>query len=196
MRERFMPPVTITQLPPSFLERFDAGDLRDRLMQMLRFIAPLRRLRTARALVAVRQRLTRSLDRSPPVCHIYRMRHLVLFALLCVVALSQSYAAEPASSATSTQTAATTAVAPSDSAKDTVAAKQTDLAARDKRLRSAGYKPKIQAGQTFYCRKEAVVGSRFEKEVCGTAESIDKATQNGKDMAADAQRRQNNPAGK
>ncbi len=41
VRERFMPPVTITHLPPSLLERFDAGDMPDRLMQMLRFIAPL-----------------------------------------------------------------------------------------------------------------------------------------------------------
>jgi hypothetical protein len=41
VRERFMPPVTITQLPPSLRERFDAGDMRDRLMQVLRFIAPL-----------------------------------------------------------------------------------------------------------------------------------------------------------
>jgi len=41
VRERFMPPVTITQLPPSLLERFDAGDMRERLMQVLRFTAPL-----------------------------------------------------------------------------------------------------------------------------------------------------------
>jgi hypothetical protein len=41
VRERFMPPVTITQLPPSLLERFDAGTLADRLAQLLRFIAPL-----------------------------------------------------------------------------------------------------------------------------------------------------------
>ena len=39
--ERFMPPVTNTQLPPSLLKRFDAGDMPDRLMQVLRFIAPL-----------------------------------------------------------------------------------------------------------------------------------------------------------
>ena len=36
-----MPPVTMTQLPSSLLERFDAGDMPDRLMQVLRFIAPL-----------------------------------------------------------------------------------------------------------------------------------------------------------
>jgi hypothetical protein len=36
-----MPPVTITQLPPSLLERFAAGELPDRLAAVLRFIAPL-----------------------------------------------------------------------------------------------------------------------------------------------------------
>jgi hypothetical protein len=41
MRERFMPPVTITELPPSLLERFDAAEMRDRLAAVLRFVAPL-----------------------------------------------------------------------------------------------------------------------------------------------------------
>jgi len=40
-RERFMPPVAIERLPVSLLERFDAGDLKDRLALILRFIAPL-----------------------------------------------------------------------------------------------------------------------------------------------------------
>jgi hypothetical protein len=41
VRERFMPPVTITELPPSLLERFETGEMTDRLAQALRFIAPL-----------------------------------------------------------------------------------------------------------------------------------------------------------
>jgi hypothetical protein len=36
-----MPPVAIERLPVSLLERFDAGDLKDRLALILRFIAPL-----------------------------------------------------------------------------------------------------------------------------------------------------------
>jgi hypothetical protein len=48
VRERFMPPVRITQLPPSLLERFAAGDVQDRLMQVLRFIAPLSTRATAK----------------------------------------------------------------------------------------------------------------------------------------------------
>ena len=41
VRERFMPPVVTAQLPLSLLERFDAGEMTDRLTQALRFIAPL-----------------------------------------------------------------------------------------------------------------------------------------------------------
>ena len=41
VRERFMPPIATEQLPQSLLERFDAGLMTDRLMQSLRFIAPL-----------------------------------------------------------------------------------------------------------------------------------------------------------
>jgi hypothetical protein len=41
VRERFMPPVVATRLPHSLLERFDASEMADRLMQSLRFIAPL-----------------------------------------------------------------------------------------------------------------------------------------------------------
>lgn len=36
-----MPPVAIHQLPQSLLQRFEASALSDRLVQALRFIAPL-----------------------------------------------------------------------------------------------------------------------------------------------------------
>jgi hypothetical protein len=41
MCERFMPPVSIMQLPQSLLERFETNATTDRLAQALRFIAPL-----------------------------------------------------------------------------------------------------------------------------------------------------------
>lgn len=41
VRERFMPPLEIGRLPPSLLERFDAGEMRDRLAAVLCFLAPL-----------------------------------------------------------------------------------------------------------------------------------------------------------
>jgi hypothetical protein len=39
--ERFMPPVSISELPQSLLERFKTSTLMERLAQALRFIAPL-----------------------------------------------------------------------------------------------------------------------------------------------------------
>jgi hypothetical protein len=41
VRERFMPPLRTAQLPQGLLERFEAGAMADRLVQALRFIAPL-----------------------------------------------------------------------------------------------------------------------------------------------------------
>ncbi len=41
IRERFMPPVTISELPQSLVKRFDAGTMTERLAQALRLIAPL-----------------------------------------------------------------------------------------------------------------------------------------------------------
>jgi hypothetical protein len=41
MRERFAVPVETTQLPQSLLARFDKGIATDRMMQLLRFVAPL-----------------------------------------------------------------------------------------------------------------------------------------------------------
>jgi hypothetical protein len=40
MRERFVPPVVTDRLPGSLLERFDGKCLADRLVQALRWIAP------------------------------------------------------------------------------------------------------------------------------------------------------------
>lgn len=48
VRERFMPPVMIGQLPQSLLERFETSAMADRLAQMLRFIAPLSTRATAK----------------------------------------------------------------------------------------------------------------------------------------------------
>ena len=41
VRERFMPPVAMAQLPQSLLERFEADAMTERVVQLLRFVAPL-----------------------------------------------------------------------------------------------------------------------------------------------------------
>jgi hypothetical protein len=60
--------------------------------------------------------------------------------------------------------------------------------AQTKRLRSQGYKPEVHNGRTVFCRKETQLGSRFEGKVCGTADEVDKAALNGKEVTEAIQR--------
>ena len=137
---------------------------------------------------------------------------------MCVLPLSQILAAEPetvtppfaqTSPATSAPPAAAAPTsesiqAPSAAAPPPVAAPPAadtakdaeELGKRDKRLRSQGYKPKVVNGTTFYCRGEVTLGSHFEKQVCGTADQMERVTRDSKDMLDDIQRRalQANPS--
>jgi hypothetical protein len=42
----------------------------------------------------------------------------------------------------------------------------------DKKLRSQGYKRVVQHGTAYYCRSEPILGSRFDREVCKTADRM------------------------
>jgi hypothetical protein len=67
----------------------------------------------------------------------------------------------------------------------------------DKRLRAQGYKPMNNNGTLRYCRGEQVIGSRFERQVCGTPEELDYAEKQGQETVRQIQ--QNNaslPGGK
>lgn len=133
------------------------------------------------------------------------MRYVTcLFVPLWVGVFSQTPAAEPAAS---DQSAATAVAAPTAAPTHTPAAttpaasdvpaeapKEVDREKQAKRLRAMGYRPKVQNGRTIYCRSEAILGSRFEKSICGSADDIDKATQNSKDFTEGVQRNTSNPA--
>ena len=45
-----------------------------------------------------------------------------------------------------------------------------------------GYKKEIHNGETFYCRYETKMGSRFETKQCGTVESMNQAEQQARDL--------------
>ncbi len=67
----------------------------------------------------------------------------------------------------------------------------------DKWLRAQGYKPRDVNGTLRYCKSEQQLGSRFERQVCGTPEELAFAEQQGKDTVRQIQ--QNNaslPGGK
>ena len=117
----------------------------------------------------------------------------VLFVSLCVGVLSQALAAEPqlpiaAQPKAASSLASTVATTTWPTANVTKTPKATALEAQTRRLRRHGYKPEVHDGTTLFCRKEAVVGSRFESKFCGTAEDIDKDTQDGKDLTETVQR--------
>jgi hypothetical protein len=126
------------------------------------------------------------------------MRYLAcLFVSLCVGALSQTLADEPPlpppapvqSTPVSSASPAAASTPPAASAAKTESPKQVDVEAQTKRLRGQGYRPETRNGRLLYCRKEILIGSRFESKLCGTADELDKAAQNGKDLVQTIQRK-------
>jgi hypothetical protein len=87
-------------------------------------------------------------------------------------------AAPPAASAP----AAAAATADS-SAKSEPTSKNDVTPAQMKAFRQAGYKPEVRNGQTYFCRKEAQLGTRFESKTCGTAAEIERATASSQELA-------------
>lgn len=128
------------------------------------------------------------------------MRNLIGFlAAISVGALSTTaFATDPPapSAASATSTSATT---PDKSAEAKTTSSTSDsklkLVAGDeaadkqlKRLKAAGYKPEMRGGEVVFCRKEAQLGSRFEKKMCNTAEALEQQMNSAQEMASQAQR--------
>jgi hypothetical protein len=137
-----------------------------------------------------------------------------LMISLCVGVVPSTFAAEPAqtpsppaqaspaapSEAPTSVTAATAdattpvaatppATATPPTASKTEAVKPPDLVAQAKRLRTAGYKPKVQKnGDTVWCRSEASLGSRFQSERCSSADDLDRAALYGKELTETMQK--------
>jgi len=133
------------------------------------------------------------------------MRMIVgLFTILSVGALSQAMATDPPAE---TPKAATSTTAPATSTSSTTTDKATTTATssdgtktvklvagdveadtRLKKLRAAGYRAEMHGNEVVFCRKQPVLGSRFEKKVCNTAEEIDNQMSNGRDVVENTQR--------
>jgi hypothetical protein len=126
-----------------------------------------------------------------------RSNYIVLSVALSVSVMSIAWSADepaPPPTAPATQPAAQAAAsstaneaatkAPAKSTATATAASDTKSTtdAQEKRILAAGYKKKTQNGQTFYCRKETPIGSRFESERCETAEEMAMRAQQGKDF--------------
>jgi hypothetical protein len=63
-----------------------------------------------------------------------------------------------------------------------------DLTPNEERLISQGYHLEVRDGEKTFCRREAELGSHFERKVCGTAEQLGAITQTSRDVTENAQR--------
>ena len=103
-----------------------------------------------------------------------------LTGLLAVALASSVSATEPPPPAAATTSTSQPASEPDSSkAPTTGQAPKLVLTAGDsaaatelKRLKAAGYKPEAHGSEIWFCRKEAVLGSRFEKKICNTADQL------------------------
>jgi hypothetical protein len=131
------------------------------------------------------------------------MRKLIgLLAVISIAGVAPAFATDPPPATTTSDTASTPAkTEPSADAKATTTTTtkpvdgQVKLVAGDseadkqlKRLKAAGYKPEVHGGEVVFCRKEAILGSRFEKKMCNSAENLEQQMNNAQEMASQAQR--------
>jgi len=108
----------------------------------------------------------------------------ILCGLLALALASSVYAMEPPPASTPPPAAepaadsSTSLKAPAADSKATQAPKlvltagDAEAAAQLKRLKAAGYRPEAHGDEIWFCRKEAVLGSRFEKKICNTADQL------------------------
>jgi hypothetical protein len=73
--------------------------------------------------------------------------------------------------------------------KVTLTAGDAAAAAELKRLKAAGYQPETHGGEIWFCRKEAVIGTRLEKKVCNTADQLLRQEADARQMTDHLQRR-------
>jgi hypothetical protein len=72
--------------------------------------------------------------------------------------------------------------------------KRPALTVEEKDLLAHGYTLEVRSGQNYFCRAEAMVGTRFKSRVCATAEHLAALRQSSKDAATRAQRLGGDPA--
>ena len=72
---------------------------------------------------------------------------------------------------------------------------KVELTANEKALLSQGYRLEVRNGEKTFCRREVVLGSHFEKKVCGTADQLAATTLTSREMLQRVQEHGTNPTG-
>ncbi len=133
------------------------------------------------------------------------MRKLIgLLAVISVASVSPAFATDPpaatTTSASSTEAPSTPAKTDQPSGSKGITAQTSDgkivkLVAADEaadkqlaRLKAAGYKPEMHGEELVFCRREAQLGSRFERKVCSTADAIEQQATLAQELTERTQR--------
>ncbi len=97
-------------------------------------------------------------------------------------------ASPPSAAKTPSQPTAST-TAPAAGTSPAHASNAQELTSDEKKLISRGYHLEVHTGEKTFCRREVVLGSHFEKKVCGTADQLAASTRASRDAIDDAQMR-------
>jgi len=119
------------------------------------------------------------------------MRYVAM--LLSVFMLAAAMAGEPPPAATSAQASSASSAKPA--AATAQPAKAEELTAEEKDLVAQGYKMRMVDGERRFCRKQTILGSNLERNICTTARQVAEARRNGRDVVDQIQRNQANPNG-
>jgi hypothetical protein len=113
------------------------------------------------------------------------MRSMIVLPLLVVAAAGGCRSAPPATPdaypAATTRPSAPAVIQPTSTASPAAAAQAASSAQSDADLLKQGYRQTQLRGETVYCRRELVTGSRFSRNVCLTAQQIRDRAQQAKD---------------
>jgi hypothetical protein len=103
-------------------------------------------------------------------------------------AATQASAAAP--SVTPSVAADTPRPASSDAAtKVSLTPGDDQAAAQLKQLKAAGYTPEVHGSEIWFCRKEMILGSRFDKKICNTADQLQRIAADARQQTDKVQRR-------
>jgi hypothetical protein len=133
------------------------------------------------------------------------MRKLIgLLAVISVGSVSPVFATDPPATTTTSTSSTEAPSAPAktnqSSGSKGIGAQTSDgkivkLVASDEdadkqlaRLKAAGYKPEMHGETLVFCRREAQLGSRFERKVCSTAETLEQQTTTAQELTERTQR--------
>lgn len=102
--------------------------------------------------------------------------------------------ADKSSSSAATTSPAATALSDTKAPNRVVLTDKTLTDAQVKELLSQGYRPQASADGVVYCRREAVMNSRFERKICKSADAIALEKRDSKEMTEHIQRSLMSPA--